>query len=78
MHDLYNTKVTEVYINHGGEMLIKIEGFSGYISLGSIGNKTAETLYSAALAAKLSQQNVWIRYWDTHTGYPSIGIISLK
>lgn len=78
MHDLYNTKITEVYINNGGTMLIRANGVSGYISLGIAGDKTAEILYSTALAAKLSQQNVWVRYWDSENSFPVIGIISIK
>ena len=77
-HDLY-TKVSEVYINNQGAMLLKVDALSGYIKVGDTGNKTAEVMYSTALAAKLAnKENVWIRYWDTESGFPTLGIISIR
>lgn len=79
MHDKYGAKITEVYINSSGSMIIQIEGVSGYLALGSVGNKVAELMYSTALAAKLSgQSNLWIRYRDATKGYPIVGIISIQ
>ncbi|MBB3059894.1 hypothetical protein [Microbulbifer rhizosphaerae] len=79
MHDKSGARITEVYINNAGVMLIQVEGVSGYLSIGEVGEKAAEVMYSTALAAKLSgQSNIWIRYWDVVNGYPSVGIISLK
>ena len=83
MHDLRNSSISEVYINDGGSgegvMLIKVPGVSGYLSIGKVGDKTSEILYSTALAAKLSNQtNLWIRYWDSAEGYPSVGIIAIR
>lgn len=79
MHDKRGTRITEVYINSTGAMLIQAEGIPGYLSLGSVGNKTAEVMYSTALAAKLSNHtNVWVRYWDATQGYPTVGIISAQ
>lgn len=79
MRDKRGTKITEVYINSGGSMIIQVEGVSGYLTLGTVGNKTAEIMYSTALAAKLSSHsNVWVRYWDAVEGFPTVGIISLQ
>ncbi|GAB6094382.1 hypothetical protein JCM14469_06340 [Desulfatiferula olefinivorans] len=76
-HDLRDILLHGVYINSGGMMLIRVEGL-GYLSLGQVGNKTAEMMYATALAAKISQQSVWIRYWDTEEQYPSVGIICVN
>lgn len=78
MHDKGAATIEEVYVNSGGTMLIRVGGISGYLSLGTVGDKYAEIMYSTALAAKISNQsNLWIRYYDTE-GYPSVGIISIK
>ena len=79
MHDLGSASISQVYINSGGVMLMQVPGVSGYLSIGKVGDKTSEILYSTALAAKLSNQtNLWIRYWDSAEGYPSVGIIAIK
>lgn len=79
MHDLNGASISQVYINSGGVMLMQVPGVSSYLSIGKVGDKTSEMLYSTALAAKLSNQtNLWIRYWDSSEDYPSIGIIAIK
>lgn len=79
MHDKHGASIEQVYINSGGVMLVQVSGVAGYLSIGKVGDKTSEVLYSTALAAKLSNQsNLWIRYWDAAEGYPSVGIIAIK
>ena len=79
MHDLSSASISQVYINSSGVMLMQVPGVSGYLSIGKVGNKTSELLYSTALAAKLSKQtNLWIRYWDSSGEYPFVGIIAIK
>lgn len=78
MHDKRDTKINEVYVNKDGLMMIKIEGVTGYMTLGSAGDKAAEMMYSTALAAKISgQSNVWVRYWDATSGYATVDIVSI-
>jgi hypothetical protein len=79
MRDKHGSSIEQVYINSDGVMLVQVSGVVGYLSIGKVGDKTAEIMYSTALAAKLSNQsNLWIRYWDAVDGYPSIGIIAIK
>jgi hypothetical protein len=80
MLDKYNTKITVVYINSGGQYLMQVEGISGWLALGKAGDPIADALYSTALTAKVSnQQKVWVRYWtNANGGHPSVGIITIK
>ncbi|MDM3869728.1 hypothetical protein QSV34_00030 [Porticoccus sp. W117] len=76
--DVSDVEITEVYINSGGLMLMKIEGVTGWLEIGHVGNANAEAIYSTVLAAKMAKQNIWIRYWTQGDDYPTVGIISIK
>lgn len=78
-NDIHGAKITEVYINSEGVMLMRVDSLPTYLSIGKVGNKSSELMYSTALAAKLSgQSNLWVRYWDAAQGFPTVGIISVK
>ncbi len=77
--DQRGAKIITVYINLNGLMLMKITDGPGWLSIGTAGNPTADAMYSAALAAKLSgQSNLWIRYVIQESGYPTVSIISIE
>ncbi|AOT08517.1 hypothetical protein [Pseudoalteromonas luteoviolacea] len=75
----YNAKVTHAYINSSGALIMRIDSHNQWITLGQVGDKRAEMMYSTALAAKIANANVWVRYWD-HSGdkYSDIKIISVQ
>ncbi|MEC4091565.1 hypothetical protein [Pseudoalteromonas rubra] len=60
--DHYNNLVERVYINDSGQMRIKVSGIGHFVILGQAGEPKADARFSMALAAKLSQTNVWVRY----------------
>ncbi|QTL36788.1 hypothetical protein [Pseudoalteromonas viridis] len=60
--DHYNNRVERVYINETGQIRIKVTGIGHFIILGQAGEPKADARFSMAMAAKLAQENVWVRY----------------
>ena len=78
----YNAKVSEVYVNDQGTILVKIsvatatpEGF--LIINGDLNNPTTKGLFTAALLAQVTQRTCWIRVVSNTTTYWSLAIISM-